>query len=83
MLPKVKNLLSPKTGKAVPNQFVISCKERTIFQSYETLIAVAMHDIKTVRVMNKYYSRTTSKYTNEFLNQYKNYTVIRVDNLEV
>lgn len=83
MLPKVKNLLSPKTGKAVPNQFVISCKDRTIFQSYETLIAVAMHDIKTVRVMDKYYSRTTSKYTNEFLYQYRNYTVIRVDNLEV
>lgn len=83
MLPKVKNLLSPKTGKAIPNQFVISCKDRAIFQSYETLVAVAKHDIKTVRVMNKYYSRTTSKYTNEFLNQYKNYTVIRVDNLEV
>lgn len=83
MLPKVKNLLSPKTGKAVPNQFIISCKDRAIFQSYKTLIAVAMHDIKTVRVMDKYYSRTTSKYTNEFLNEYKNYTVIRVDNLEV
>lgn len=83
MLPKVKNLLSPKTGKAIANQFVILCKDRAIFQSYETLIAVAVHDIKTIYVMNKYYSRTTSKYTNEFLSEYKNYAVIRVDNLKV
>ena len=83
MLPKVKNLLSPKTGKAVHNHFIILCKDRAIFQSYDTLIAVAMHDTKTVYVMNKYYSRTSSKYTNEFLGEYKNYTVVKVDHLGV
>lgn len=86
----VRNLKSPKTGRPVPNQFVVSrqyCDDsapiRELFISYETHIAIADHRAKTVKVSRKKYSRTTSKYTAQFLSQFKNYTVEYMDEDEV
>lgn len=64
--------------KAVNNHYLIHCKNYTVFQSYETPIAIVDHSNGSVRVVDKKYSRTTSKYTNLFLSQYKNYTVFYV-----
>lgn len=71
-------------NKAVNNHYLIDCKHYTIFQSYETVIAIVDHSNGSIRVTDKKYSRTTSKYTNLFLSQYKNYTVFYVteDELE-
>lgn len=80
----LKNMCSPSSNKPVANQFLISDTDKncTVYQSYETVIAVALHDIKTIRVVNKYYSRTTNKYTRLFISSYKNYTVDYVEELE-
>lgn len=80
---KVENLNSPKTGKSVPNQFVITVKDRVLFQSYKTPIALTDEHDGIVFVCDKKYSRTTTKYTNEFLNQHKNYTVFYVTEEEL
>lgn len=73
---KVKRLTVNK--KAVNNHYLINCKHYTVFQSYETVIAIVDHSNGSIRVTDKKYSRTTSKYTNLFLSQYKNYTVFYV-----
>lgn len=79
-LPKVQSMTSPRTGAAVANQFVLtdtnkSGGARRVFQSYDTIIAVKSYDTITdkeyVTLDAEYwnYSRTTSKYRNEFLNE--------------
>lgn len=78
---KVKQLTVNK--KAVNNHYLINCKHYTVFQSYETVIAVVDHSNGSIRVTDKKYSRTTSKYTNLFLSQYKNYTVFYVTEEEL
>lgn len=81
----IKNMCSPSSNKAVANQFLISDTDKncTVYQSYKTVIAVALHDVKTIRVVNKYYSRTTNKYTRLFISQYKNYAVDYVNEGEL
>lgn len=78
---KVKHLTVNK--KAVNNHYLINCKQYTVFQSYETVIAIVDNSNGSIRVTDKKYSRTTSKYTNLFLNQYKNYTVFYVTEEEL
>ena len=66
---KVENMVSPKTGRAVPNQFIIRDNGKVIFQSYETIIALI--EDGTIYI-DKYcceYSRTTTKYLIEFVNK--------------
>ena len=75
---KVYNMKSPKTGRAVANQFIIreTAKTKTIltFQSYNTIIC----KITTGTGANKIildcdalnYSRTTSKYLYSFLDAF-------------
>ena len=58
---------SPR-GHKVPNQFIITTKEGTYFQSYQSIIALIKNDGSVV--LDDYYwdySRTTGKYRNEFL----------------
>lgn len=80
---KLENLKSPKTGKAVANQFLIRDYGGNgvgdMFISYETPIALAIHSTKTVYLNKTNYSRTTTKYTRVFLNQYRNYKIIEVE----
>lgn len=64
---KAEALRSTRTGSAVANQVVIRCEKGVIFQSYDSIIAVRLRTDDKLYLTDKYdYSRTTSKYLNEF-----------------
>lgn len=64
---KVRNMESPRTGRPVANQFVIEGDGKTIFQSYNSTIAVIDWNEKTVKIGDDWnYSTTTGKYRNSF-----------------
>ena len=56
------------------NQFVIQHKDRRIFQSYATIIAVIDTKAHKTLIDERKYSQTTSKYLNRFLNDFDYYT---------
>tara|TARA_R100000315_G_C5195400_1_gene114357 strand:- start:247 stop:519 length:273 start_codon:yes stop_codon:yes gene_type:complete len=67
---KVRNMYG-RTGREVPNQFIINTKQGEYFQSYKSIIAFIDNNNKVT--LDKYYwdySRTTGKYRNEFLGEY-------------
>ena len=71
---KVKQLRSATSGRDIPNQFIITTEDRKIFQSYDSIIAVKiiMDNEKDFILLDKTYwdySRTTSKYRNQFLGE--------------
>jgi len=67
---KISNMTSSR-GNVVPNQFIIHTPEATYFQSYDSIIVkTTFIDGERVTILDKYYwdySKTTSKYRNEFL----------------
>ena len=68
---KVSNMTSPRTGREVPNQFIISDDDGCVwFQSYKSIIA-KREPSGQVTLAEGYwdYSKTTSKYRNEFLGE--------------
>ena len=67
---KVKQLRSSTSGRDIPNQFIITDKDRTIFQSYDSIIAIKWND-GDIFLDKTYwdYSRTTGKYRNQFLGE--------------
>ena len=68
---KVKNMTSNRSGRPVANQFIIYTSEGKYFQSYDSIIA--FKDNEGNVTLDDYtwdYSRTTSKYRNEFLGEY-------------
>ena len=67
---KVKQLRSATSGRDIPNQFIITSKDKTIFQSYDSIIAVKWDD-GDIFLDKTYwdYSRTTGKYRNQFLGE--------------
>tara|TARA_R100000315_G_scaffold7927_1_gene2576 strand:+ start:185 stop:466 length:282 start_codon:yes stop_codon:yes gene_type:complete len=67
---KVKQLRSSSSGRDIANQFIITDKDRTIFQSYDSIIAIKWND-GDVFLDKTYwdYSRTTGKYRNQFLGE--------------
>ena len=68
---KVHQMTSPRTGNPVANQFEIYTDKGVYFQSYRSIIAFKPYNGKTQLDKNYWdYSRTTSKYRNEFLNEY-------------
>lgn len=68
---KVRNMESPRTGRPVANQFIISDDHRMIFQSYESMIVdLDFFNSKITFGKDWNYSVTTSKYRNEFLSMY-------------
>lgn len=85
---KVKNMTSPRTGKAVANQYIIemarnplsgNCEE--YFQSYQSIIAYRERFTPEKRDRQVWldktywnYSRTTGKYRNMFLGETKQET---------
>ncbi len=75
---KVKQLRSHTSGRDIPNQFIITDKDRTIFQSYNSIIAIKWND-GDIFLDKTYwdYSRTTGKYRNQFL--YRGYEHQRRD----
>ena len=73
----VENMISPK-GNRVLNQFIIKDKGKEYFQSYDSLIAIKDYTKEgKVRItLDDYYwnySRTTSKYRNEFRRMHRYY----------
>ena len=68
----VKNFTSERTGKAIPNQFIITDGETKAFKSYNSIIVEqrgAGGGFDDVIIFGKdyNYSTTTSKYLNRFL----------------
>ena len=69
----VKNFTSERTGKAIPNQFIITDgKGTTTFKSYNSIIAeqrgvAGGYDDVIIFGKDYNYSATTSKYLNRFL----------------
>lgn len=70
---KVENMTSVKTGKAIPNQFLIRDKGYIWFQSYKSTIGIVTPDNILLLDKDKWdYSVTTSKYRNAFVATYFN-----------
>lgn len=67
----VTNMVSPRTGRPVANQFIIEDDNKAIFQSYESTIAEIDYNSREIRIgKNWNYSSTTSKYRNAFFSDY-------------
>lgn len=67
---KVRPFNSPRSGKPVPNQLIITTPEGTYFQSYQSIVAFKGNDGRvTLDHDTREYSKTTGKYRNEFLNE--------------
>jgi hypothetical protein len=66
---KVKQMTSPRSGGPVANQFIIYTIEGEYFQSYDSIIAFNNNGKITLDNNTWDYSRTTSKYRNEFLGE--------------
>ena len=62
---KVGNLSSPRTYRAVPNQYDLECENGIAFQSYDSLIAVRMNGYLYL-TSDHDCSNTTSKYAKEW-----------------
>ena len=80
---RVENMTSPRTGKEVANQFIITDNQgNRYFQSYQTIIAKKERSTGKVWLNSNYwdYSATTSKYRNKFLGENKKETQRKIDN---
>lgn len=64
---RVASIRSPKTGKAVANQFTITTPHGEMFQSYKTLIAFRANNGQLTLDPSWDCSRTTLKYLKEFM----------------
>ena len=67
---KVKNFIS-NNGNPIANQFLITEKDKEIFQSYTSIIAVKNYKTQKTYLDEFYwdYSVTTGKYRNMFLGE--------------
>ena len=92
---KVENVTSSSNGNKVVNQFIITIdsssvwgnfNKREIFQSYNSIIAVCTVWPDETRIeldREKWdYSRTTSRYRNQFLGETKAETQKKIDSGE-
>ena len=80
---KVKQMTSERSGRPVANQFIIYASNGTYFQSYNSVIAFISNDGKVT--LDDYYwdySRTTSKYRNQFLGENTAKTRAKIDSGE-
>lgn len=79
---KVKQFIG--NNGAVKNQFIIIDEEnhKTIFQSYDYIIAIIDNKGKVTLGKNWDYSTTTGKYRNMFLNETKKETQKKIDSGE-
>jgi len=81
---KVRNMISPSSGRAVANQYEIEGEGGDLyFQSYDSII-VKIEEGRRV-ILDEYYwdySTTTGKYRNIFLNEKKAETQKKIDSGE-
>ena len=77
---KVTNFIS-NNGNSIANQFIIRTSEKTVFQSYDSVIIEK--DLNTGKItLDEYYwdySKTTGKYRNMFLDENKAETQKKID----
>jgi len=77
---KVTNFTS-HNGNSIANQFIIRTSEKTVFQSYNSVIIEK--DLNTGKItLDEYYwdySKTTGKYRNMFLDEKKSETQKKID----
>ena len=68
---QVENMISKSSGCVVANQYLIHTSRATVFQSYDSIIAVRFGDGRKTVLDEKYwdYSSTTGKYRNQFLGE--------------
>ncbi len=71
---RVSNMKSERTGRAIPNQFIIDDGKAIWFQSYETIIAKKQEGKIILDFTCWDYSKTTGKYRNQFLGETKKET---------
>lgn len=64
---KVLNMIS-SNGNKVPNQFIIESDTKTVFQSYNIIVAVKENGKVILDSNALEYSNTTLKYLKQFLN---------------
>jgi len=83
MSAKLENMIS-KSGNKIPNQYIIENGKDTIFQSYETTIAM-IHSDQSITIDNNAldYSKTTSKYLYSFLDMNRKEITDKVNNGEI
>ena len=70
MTAKVRQMKSVRSGRPVANQFILYAPDGNYFQSYNSVIAFRDNNRKII--LDSYYwdySRTTSKYRNQFLGE--------------
>lgn len=81
---KVEQMTSPRTGAPVSNQFLIHTKEGVYFQSYNSIIAFRPYDNRPTQLDSYFwdYSKTTSKYRNEFLGESTAETRAKIESKE-
>ena len=68
---KVENMTSNK-GNKIANQFIIYDDDKVYFQSYNTKIAMIQDHYIELDAKYWNYSKTTSKYLNEFFKLFMN-----------
>ena len=74
MKPRVRQMVT-RGGNPAPNQFLLYTHNGMYFQSYNSTIAFRDHNGKIQLDENTWdYSRTTGRYRNEFLGEYKDIT---------
>ena len=78
---KVSNLESPNVNK-VANQLLIEDGNKITFQSYGSVIAVKENGKISLDAKYWDYSKTTSKYRNQFLGETKAETQRKIDSGE-
>lgn len=62
--------MTGRSGKAVPNQYVITTPYGDVFQSYDSVICILDNEGNVVLDAERWdYSVTTNKYRTEFLNE--------------
>ena len=66
---KIKNMISESSGNAVANQFILTDRGTTFFQSYDTIIVKRTKKHTYLDRNNWDYSVTTGKYRNQFLRE--------------
>ena len=64
---KTRSLCSPRSGKPVANQWVITTQNGEMFKSYKTMIAIRSWDGQVMLDHDWDYSATTLKYLKIFL----------------
>lgn len=75
---KVNNMISSK-GNTVANQFIITDGNKEVFQSYNTVIAENRGGQIVLDVSAYDYSRTTSRYLNQFLGHDKAESMAKIE----